>query len=672
MQKISSSPDTRLCPVLGRASLGKFMLGLLPPGLLATGLLAPGESRREMSRWGGGGRTAKLGLAALGGLLLGMSNSILLKAQSPRLPAQALPAQVLPANHSLDQHFASPDALGSDSELVPSDPSHADPWHTAAAQSTTPGLRTAPINRSSVVTEKIASEAPAPPDVGILYFTQSECAPCRQMAPMIDHLIGQGFPIQKVDVARNPELARQWQITATPTLVSVKEGQTIDQHSGIATAHQVSKMLIDAGYDADLNVLTKPTTLSPIVNFLEKIRPGRRLRRGQTQAEPGENSVLDPTASIPVAELSDAERAALAATVRIKVNYQEDGRRVIDFGTGTIIHRHENDILILTCGHVFRDSQGQAEISVDLGFSGGDSIATVPAHLLLFDAGAPDVAIVAASTDLPVPAVPIASPAFEPTPQMPTFCVGCDHGEPATVRRGNYLSTSLCSEVHAAGEKTSEVRAKKFDISGRPVVGRSGGGLFTADGALIGVCNAAVIEDNQGVYSSIDNVVAILEKAKLATLFQAIQGQQENQDTAILAGHSDERSAPGTDFVFPASNVAALPPANIPNRLATQRPPGRRFVPVLDGDPGASDSFPEAAASEPELVVMIPDANQASGRRMLRVPATPELLQQIEQAQTAASNQTASRGAAVPSAPLEIHRLPNTATAPQIRAQSPK
>src|SRR6202043_775352 len=52
----------------------------------------------------------------------------------------------------------------------------------------------------------------------------------------------------------------------------------------------------------------------------------------------------------------------IACCVRLKVS-DPKGNSV---GSGTIIDCRKGEALILTCGHIFRDSDGKGEISVDL------------------------------------------------------------------------------------------------------------------------------------------------------------------------------------------------------------------------------------------------------------------------------------------------------------------
>jgi thiol-disulfide isomerase/thioredoxin len=407
------------------------------------------------------------------------------------------------------------------------------------------------------------------PDISLLYFTQEQCPPCRQMQPMLEHLIDRGFPIQVVDVHAQRNLVQQFVVQRTPTFVLLKDGQELKRHSGVLSSYQVNSLLIDAGYPTDQNVLTKPNALSPIVNFFDRLRPvaksGERTGRLSQRIPEGPARATDPTASIAASDLTEMERQALSATGRLRIEYQDRGQAVTDFGTATVIHRQGADILLLTCGHVFRDSRGQGTIRVELDFADGQPKETVQGQLLLYDAGAPDVALVAAKTNLPIEPMRIMNVDFRPEPGHELFSVGCDQGAPATVRRGDHLAIVRCGAVQVPGEAMDDRMARKFAVSGRPVVGRSGGGLFTADGYLIGVCNAAVVESNEGRYSAIDNVHAILAQANLAEVLSRPPHQQPTRPTLLASSSPPD-----------PTRIESHSPSGISN------PRRQRFLPAID------------------------------------------------------------------------------------------
>jgi hypothetical protein len=76
------------------------------------------------------------------------------------------------------------------------------------------------------------------------------------------------------------------------------------------------------------------------------------------------------------------------------------------------------------------------------------------------------------------------------------------------------------------------------EVSGLPVQGRSGGGLFTADGLVIGVCNAAVPDNNEGLYAALASIHAELDEAELPFVYR---------QPAQMAGSGDPRQAPAED-----------------------------------------------------------------------------------------------------------------------------
>jgi hypothetical protein len=72
--------------------------------------------------------------------------------------------------------------------------------------------------------------------------------------------------------------------------------------------------------------------------------------------------------------------------------------------------------------------------------------------------------------------------------------VGCNHGEDPTVRR---------SKITA---RDKYLGPPNIEVAGLPVQGRSGGGLFSPEGYVIGVCNAADPEDNEGLYAALPSI----------------------------------------------------------------------------------------------------------------------------------------------------------------------
>ncbi|MFM8890454.1 MAG: trypsin-like peptidase domain-containing protein, partial [Planctomycetia bacterium] len=79
-----------------------------------------------------------------------------------------------------------------------------------------------------------------------------------------------------------------------------------------------------------------------------------------------------------------------AATARLLV---EDSQGV-SRGTGTVIDCRQGEALILTCGHIFRDSRGKGRVEVDL--FGADGPRGVAGQVVAWDLKR-DLALVSAS-----------------------------------------------------------------------------------------------------------------------------------------------------------------------------------------------------------------------------------------------------------------------------------
>ena len=86
----------------------------------------------------------------------------------------------------------------------------------------------------------------------ILYFTGEACTIChtaqrpalRALAAAIDPAI----EIREVDIAVEPELARQYRVMSLPTTIVLgPSGQVIDINVGFANADVLRRQLVDAG-----------------------------------------------------------------------------------------------------------------------------------------------------------------------------------------------------------------------------------------------------------------------------------------------------------------------------------------------------------------------------------------------------------------------------------------
>jgi len=197
----------------------------------------------------------------------------------------------------------------------------------------------------------------------------------------------------------------------------------------------------------------------------------------------------------------------IAATVRLRIE-DADGHSC---GSGTIIDARAGKALILTCGHIFRDSQGKGKIEVDL--FGPTPAARVPGTLLAWDEER-DVGLLWIETPGPVEVARIAPPEYQVSSGDEVVNAGCNNGDDPTVRHNRVKSLDKF------------LGPPNLQVGGLPVQGRSGGGLFSREGLVIGVCNAADPQDNEGLYAALASLHAELDEADLSFVYQSQDGSQ--------------------------------------------------------------------------------------------------------------------------------------------------
>jgi len=187
--------------------------------------------------------------------------------------------------------------------------------------------------------------------------------------------------------------------------------------------------------------------------------------------------------------------------------------------------------LVLTCGHLFRESHGQAKITVET-FLGGQ-ITSYPAILVDFQAKDMDIGLVQFSPNAEVPVATLIPKNRKLVEGQTVFSWGCDRG--ALPSRYDSKITKL----------NRYLGAPNVEVAGQPVEGRSGGGLFDESGELIGVCYAADPELQEGLYNGAEVVYYQLAKLGLQRLFNERTGEQPNPNN-VARDIAPNRTAPTT------------------------------------------------------------------------------------------------------------------------------
>lgn len=405
----------------------------------------------------------------------------------------------------------------------------------------------------------------------LIEFTSTRCAPCQQMKPVLSELARSGVAIRSVDVDREPELTRRYGIQQTPTFIVVSNGKELTRLVGRQAIDELqaalsinpngpwvntnSSALATDAWAADA---PPPTRLAPLPTSL--VPPAQMPSPHAITGEP-----------MPSLSVADAVQRAQAATVRLRVH---DGTGH-GAGTGTIVDAQGEEALVLTCGHLFRDTQGKGRIEVDL-FVGGET-RTVEGQLIDYDADNRDIAIVAIRPGIVVQPVKVVGPNNLPVAGDAAFSFGCDRGADPSRRD---------TRITGVNKYNQDRGGSNLEIAGAPIDGRSGGGLFDTAGRLIGVCNAADYEGDIGIYAGPGSVHWQLDRAQLSKLYQ------DDQPVRMAS-----LNAP-----IPANEIAANP------TLAQPVVPASAEVIVIIRDPSNRDAAPRVMTltePPPELLQMI-------------------------------------------------------------------
>jgi thioredoxin 1 len=77
-------------------------------------------------------------------------------------------------------------------------------------------------------------------------FFATWCAPCKTMAPILSEVkqkLGDDVTIVKIDIDKNPQVARKYQVQSVPTLIIFKDGLTKWRKSGVIPARELEKII---------------------------------------------------------------------------------------------------------------------------------------------------------------------------------------------------------------------------------------------------------------------------------------------------------------------------------------------------------------------------------------------------------------------------------------------
>jgi thiol-disulfide isomerase/thioredoxin len=425
----------------------------------------------------------------------------------------------------------------------------------------------------------------------LLDFTADWCGPCRQMAPAVDQL-GRKYPVKKVNIDRSPELARRYGVEAVPTFVVVDgSGRELDRTSGLQAASSLERFYLAARAKAQpddeepdpvvprVEAPARAPADEPEVEALPA-RPVRRTAR-QPEAEPDGEADRDRDD-----RGEDGDRAAMRfvnphpikTVVRIKVQ----GPHSTGFGSGTIIYSSPEKSIILTCAHIFKleGRRQQApprefphQIIIDLfdgelhsqpgGGAKADFVESFPGRAVDYDFTL-DVGLIVFRPGKPLPASRVVPAHWQPVAQplpMRMLTVGCSEGRDATVWGTRIMNPRLTNFLQ--GQPSYEA----IECEKAPKQGRSGGGLFTTDGYIAGVCNFAEPQGNHGLYATPRSIYSILDRNRMAALYAPVAGASGTL-LADLGRPAGSRNRPSVTQVARSQSPDNEEPEQQPRRPA--------------------------------------------------------------------------------------------------------
>ncbi len=399
-------------------------------------------------------------------------------------------------------------------------------------------------------------------DAVLLEFTRPQCALCQSMQPAMARLQREGIAVRHVDVSQERHLAQRYRVSSYPTYIILSGGREISRLHGAQSIDTLRQSLAAPARPNLRNTGARTTTTVPMEQLARNV--------GGTSE------------SMPSIQMAHAVERAQAATVRLRV--REAGS--IGIATGTVIDTHGTEALVLTCGHVFRDSKGQAPIEVDV-YSQG-RITTVPGQLIDFDADTRDIALVSIKPSHAIEPVPVVSIDQLPVSGVVAFSFGCDRGDDPTRRD---------TRVTAVNKYNQHIKASNLEIEGAPTIGRSGGGLFDSHGRIMGVCNAADFEDNIGIYAGPGAIHWQLDRINMAHLYAARPTMLAAQGTGSIAS-----GGPPAARLARAAEAKGIAPTPIP-------------VP--------SPVAASAGSSNQEVIVILRDKNRPDTPTQIKTFAQP-------------------------------------------------
>ena len=530
--------------------------------------------------------------------------------------------------------------------------------------------------------------ATSPPEIELLDFTASYCQPCQQMVPVLQQMQKDKFPVRQIDISEEPELARRFNVDRVPTLVLMVQGKEAKRFIGLTDEaelrdqmNRAARRLSETRERTDVAAAELPAGLAfnpgtdeavaePEANTETSSESKSSLKdvfRGLLSGNKKPAAMQFPTlrAQSPDAESPmDGLLTAEAATVRVKVAgvSSKDGKKIQDVGTGTIVYSAAGQAIILTCAHVFLDmATKDAKIEIEV-FENGKPL-SYPASLIGGDHNS-DLAFLKIQSTKVMPAVRLTAAAPGVTKDQSLVSFGCNGGADPTL-----LKTKVVDINRYNGPAN-------LVCSVDPQSGRSGGGLFDANGSLVGVCSCADRKLKEGLYMAHSPILELVKGLKLtsilatpasgggedaassfAEMLDGGDGMDEKEPAPVRTPSEAiaEIEEPAFDETEVGSEVEAAEPEVAAAEVVAEEEVGELtdaplFNPAANKKTSRTAEVVSATTeSGPEITIVIDDKKPGSQKRVIVIPQASAYMMELLTGESDDSTSRAATAAARPS-----------------------